>query len=320
MKRCLILGGSGFVGRALCEQLVALHGGGGPRIVVPTRRREHAKHLLVLPTVDVVEARIADDAALNQLLMGCDAVVNLVAILHGSADEFEQVHVGLPRRLAAACVRAGVRRLVHVSALGVPEDPADAPSDYLRTKSAGEQVLRSAGLDLTVLRPSVMFGEHDRFLNLFASMQAVLPLVPLVGAEARFQPVWVEDVARALVRCLVDSGTVGDLYECAGPRVCTLAELVRLAGQCSGHVRPIVPMPMVVGRIQSALLAWLPGEPMMSADNLKSMQVPNVASGQWPRLEALGITPTALETVAPTYLGQKSRQDHLNFWRAWARH
>jgi NADH dehydrogenase len=319
MKRWLILGGSGFVGRALCEQLVHQHGAGGLRISVPTRRRAHAQHLLPLPTVEVIEASVHDDASLDHLLAGCDGVVNLIAILHGSPAEFERVHVTLPQRLAAACVRAGVRRVVHVSALGVPDDSATAPSHYLRTKAAGELVWRSAGLDVTVLRPSVIFGAHDRLLNLFARLQAVLPLMPLAGGEAQFQPVWVNDVACALVRCLDDPTTAGQTYECAGPRICTLAELVRLAGWFSGHARPILPLPLWAGRAQAAVMACLPGEPLMSADNLDSMKVPNVATGRWPGLSALGVVPTALEAVAPAYLGGgRDGPELLNAWRARA--
>ncbi len=316
MKRWLILGGSGFVGRALCEQLVASHGGGGVRIVVPTRRREHAKHLLTLPTVEVVESRSYSEVELARLMAGCDGVVNLIAILHGTAAEFERVHVGLPQRIVAACARTGVRRLVHVSALGVPDDPAAAPSHYLHSKAAGEQALRVGALDLTVLRPSVMFGAHDRFLNLFAALQAVFPVMPLAGGAAQFQPVWVEDVARALVYCLEHSQTVGQTYECAGPEVWSLADLVALAGRVSGHPRPVVPLPMMVGRLQAALMAWLPGEPLMSSDNLDSMQVPNVATGRWPGLPAMGIRPASLASVIPSYLGCRPWVDHLNRWRA----
>lgn len=321
MKRVLVLGGSGFVGRALCEQWAVRFGAGGPRLLVPSRRRERVKHLFPLPTVDVIQASVHDDHALAGMLSGVDAVVNLVAILHGSSAQFEQVHVELPRRLAQACVKAGVHRLVHVSALGVSEDPAQAPSEYLRTKAEGELALRAAQPDLalTVLRPSVIFGEHDRFLNLFADLQALAPVMALAGAQARFQPVWVEDVARALVHCLLTPSTAGQVIECAGPEVLTLAELVRLAGRASGHARPVWPMPDAVGRMQAALLGCLPGEPLMSADNLDSMQVPNVASGRLPGLASLGIEPASVHTIAPGYLdqgGQGARR--LNRFRAWA--
>ncbi|HIV69394.1 MAG TPA: complex I NDUFA9 subunit family protein [Candidatus Aquabacterium excrementipullorum] len=323
MERVVILGGTGFVGRALCEQLVERHGAGGPRLVVPTRRRERGKHLFVLPTVDVIQASVNDDAALARLLQGADAVVNLIAILHGNPDEFERVHVNLPQRLAQACAKAGVKRLVHVSALGVPDDPAQAPSHYLRSKAQGEQALRTAqaaGLRLTVLRPSVIFGAHDRFLNLFARLQALAPVVPLAMADARFQPVWVDDVARAVIRCLEDPATIGQTYELAGPEVLTLAELVRLAGQASGHARPVLPVPLGVGRLQAAALRLLPGEPPLSKDNLASMSVPNVASGRLPGLAELGVvTPASVRAVAPVYLARRRRvAEQLNAFRSWA--
>ena len=158
------------------------------------------------------------------------------------------MHVALPRRLAAACQRQGVRRLVHVSALGVGPQ---GPSNYLRSKAAGEQVLREADLDLSILRPSVIFGAQDRFLNLFAALQDVAPVLPLAGADARFQPVWVNDVAAAVVACLARPDTIGQTYECAGPDVFTLADLVRLAGTLSGHPRPIVPLPAALARLQA---------------------------------------------------------------------
>lgn len=324
MNRILILGGTGFVGRSLCEQLAAHPVLQGARLVVPTRRRARGRHLCTVPQVDVVEADVHRDADLRGLLRGCDAVVNLVAILHGTPAAFEAVHVGLCRRLGQACVAAGVRRLVHVSALGVPVDgdPAQAPSHYLRSKAAGEQALKAVdGLALTVLRPSVMFGERDRFLNLFASLQARLPLMPLAGSQARMQPVWVEDVARALVRCLEDGATAGKTYELAGPTVYTLGELVRLAGRWSGHPRLVLPVPMAVGRMQAAVLSWLPGEPPMSRDNLDSLQVPNVATGRLPGLLELGVHPVELEAVAPFYLqaGTRGEQQHLDAWRRMAR-
>lgn len=321
MKRVLVLGGSGFVGRAFCEQWATRFGAGGPRLLVPSRRRERVKHLFPLPTVDVVQASVHDDHALSRLLQGVDAVVNLVAILHGTPAQFEQVHVELPQRLAQACVKARVHRLVHVSALGVSDDPAQAPSEYLRSKALGEQALRSAQHDLalTILRPSVIFGEHDRFLNLFAQLQSIAPVMPLAGSTAQFQPVWVEDVARALVACLLDPATIGQVYECAGPEVLTLAELVELAGRASGHARLVWPMPDVVGRLQAAIMGVLPGEPLMSKDNLDSMKVPNVTTGHVPGLRALGIEPASVRAIAPSYLTDTgSWAQRLNQFRAWA--
>jgi uncharacterized protein YbjT (DUF2867 family) len=312
----LILGGTGFVGRSLCDALVERSGGGSAQVVVPSRAPASAKHLQLLPTVRVAAADVHDEAQLTALLRGCDAVVNLVAILHGSEAQFERAHVALPRTLARACAAAGVKRVVHVSALGVPGPGGSAPSRYLRSKAAGEAVLAGAGLALTVLRPSVIFGEHDHFLNLFATLQAAFPVMPLAGAAARFQPVWVEDVARAIVRCLDDDATIGKTFECAGPQVFTLAQLVQAAGRWSGHVRPVIALPDVLGRAQALMMEMLPGTPLMSRDNLDSMRTPNVASGKLPGLAALGITPATLDSVAPGYLSAGQGVARLDRWRA----
>lgn len=313
MRDVLVLGGSGFVGRSVCARLVDRSGGAGGRIVVPTRRLARARHVQLLPTVQTVEADVHDDAQLARLVAGCDAVVNLVAILHGSEAAFERVHVALPRRLAAACRNAGVRRVVHVSALGVA---SDAPSRYLRSKARGEAVLRDAGLDLTLLRPSVIFGAADRFLNLFAALQAVAPVMPLAGADSRFQPVWVEDVAAAIVACLERPDTIGQTIECCGPKAYTLRELVALAGRLAGHARPVIGLPDALGRLQALALECLPGEPPMSRDNLDSMRVPNVATGQHPGLNALGIRASAVEAIAPGYLAPAQGPARLDPWRA----
>jgi uncharacterized protein YbjT (DUF2867 family) len=313
MANVLVLGGTGFVGRVLCEKLVERFGAANARILVPSRRPARAKHIQMLPTVDLVKADIHDDAQLARLVQGCDSVVNLVAILHGSEAAFERVHVQLPRRLAQACAAANVNRIVHVSALGVG---AQAPSRYLRSKAAGEAALAAKALDLTVLRPSVIFGEGDRFLNLFARLQSVFPALPLAGASARFQPVWVDDVASAVVRCLDDRTTIGETIECCGPEVYTLKQLVQIAGRCSGHPRPVFELGAALGRLQATLMEWLPGEPLMSRDNLDSMRVANVANSERPGLARLGIRPTSVEAIAPLYLGHEHGPARLDEWRA----
>jgi uncharacterized protein YbjT (DUF2867 family) len=312
-KQILVLGGSGFVGRSVCEKLAAQYS--STRLLVPTRRLLHGQHLRSLPTVDLVQANVHDDRDLLPLLAGCDAVVNLVAVLHGSEAEFRHVHVDLPKRLAKACAAHGVRRLVHISALGVGPS---APSHYLRSKTAGEAALHTPVLDTTVLRPSVIFGAQDKFMNVFAQLQAVAPLLPLAGSDARFQPVWVEDVASAVQACLADEQSVGKIYECVGPTVYTLSELVRLAGRWSGHERPQIALPMSVAKLQARVMELLPGQPLMSRDNVDSMRVPNVASGSLPGLRELGIAATALEAVAPAYLGDQEACGRLNRWRALA--
>ena len=310
-RRVVLLGGSGFVGRALCRRLAAQHP--DLRVVVPTRRLDHASALRPLPNVEIVQADVHAGAALQGLLAGADAVVNLIAILHGSERDFNQAHVEFPRQLVAACHAVGLRRVLHVSALGVG---VQAPSLYLRSKSQGEAVLQAAGLDLTILRPSVIFGAEDRFLNVFAGLQALAPVMPLGGSSARFQPVWVEDVAEALVRCL--AGTPPPLIECAGPQVFTLSELVRLAGRWSGHERPQIPLPDGLTRLQALVLELAPGPTLMSRDNVDSMRVPNVASGTLPGLQALGITPTPMESVMPAVLAGRGPRSHLDRLRAGA--
>lgn len=315
-QRLVVLGGTGFLGRALCERLVERAGSAGARLVVPSRRPQRAKALITLPTVDLVEADIHDDVALRRLLRGRDAVINLVGILHGSERDFARAHAELPRRLAEACAGTRVKRVIHVSAIGAA---ADAPSRYLRSKAAGEAALAASRLDVTVLRPSVIFGAGDSFLTMFAALQRLLPALPLAGAQARFQPVWVRDVAEAVARCLDDARSIGATYELAGPGIYTLAELARLAGRWSGHARPVIGVPHGVGRLQAALMRLMPGEPLMSADNLDSMRVDNVASGRLPGLAALGIAPTALEAVAPGYLAAGQGPARLDGYRAQAR-
>ena len=306
MNTVLVLGGTGFVGAHVCEKLVRA----GWHVTVPTRRRKNAHHILHLPSLTVLEMNVHDPAALARAVQGHHAVVSLVAVLHGNAARFDAVHVALPQSLAQACSAAQVRQLVHVSALGAdPQHPDAAPSEYLRSKSRGEAALLQAAApapwQLTLLRPSVIFGAEDKFLNLFARLQTVAPVVPLAGADARFQPVWVQDVANAVVRSLAP-GAPGGVVEACGPGVYTLRQLVQLAGRLSGvsegRGRPVLGLPQWMGRLQALAMECLPGEPLMSRDNLDSMRTPNVATGQHPGLEALGITPAALEPIAQGYL------------------
>jgi uncharacterized protein YbjT (DUF2867 family) len=319
MNNILVLGGTGFVGRALCERLVERSGGAGGRITVVTRHLPRANAVRLLPTVEVLPGSVHDEAFLRQQVQRHDAVVNLVAILHGSAQAFEQVHVALPQKLAAAARAAGGKRLVHISALGIPVDGAQPPSNYLRSKAAGERVLRDSGLEPTVLRPSVIFGAEDRFLNLFAQLQRLAPLLPLAGRDARFQPVWVSDVASAIVACLEQTATAGQTIQCAGPKVYTLGELVQLAGRWAGVERPQVGLPAALAKLQALFMELLPGEPLMSRDNVDSMSVPNIAEPGLPGLESLGITPAPLEAVAPEYLHPQAGRGRYNRHRAFAR-
>lgn len=246
MKNIFVLGGTGFVGRHVVQKLVKQ----GYTVTVATRRAVNARELQTLPTVTVAELNVHEPVALQQALAGHDAAVNLVAILHGTEAAFQKVHVDLPSSLARAAVAAGVPRVVHISALGAnPQQQDAAPSRYLRGKSWGELALSHPALAVSVLRPSVIFGAEDKFLNMFAKLQQVFPFMPLAGAHARFQPVWVEDVATAVVRLIQARAAAGvtGVWEACGPQVFTLGALVQgagvWAGIAEGRGRPVIPLP-----------------------------------------------------------------------------
>ena len=301
----LVLGGSGFVGRHLVARLVAA----GRRVIVPTRQRERAKHLILLPTVDVVEADVHNEAVLARLTRRASVVVNLVGILHESrSGEFDHVHVQLARKLVSACLAAGVSRLLQMSALNA--DPRGA-SRYLRSKGEAEAIVSASDLAWTVFRPSVIFGREDSFLNLFAALEKFAPFIPLACANAKFQPVYVGDVACAFEKASDDDSALRQRFALCGPKVYTLRELVRYVGELTGHKRPILPLGRGLASAQARVLEWLPG-PLMSRDNLASMEKDSVCDGAMST--RFGFAPTALEAVAPTYLATtaiKSRYDQF---------
>jgi NADH dehydrogenase len=312
-RNVLVVGGSGFVGRYVVSELV----GRGCRVLVPSRRRDKARHLILLPTCDVVDADVHDDTTLGRLIAGQDAVVNLVGILHGTESQFERAHVTLTRRIVAACAANRVRRYLHMSALGA--DP-DGPSMYQRSKGRAESAVRESTLLWTIFRPSVVFGAEDNFLNLFAKLSAVAPVLPIGGADVKFQPVWVEDVARAFANCLDNEASVGQAYELAGPTVYTLRELVRFAAEAAGHPRPVIALPDGIARLQARLMELAPGEPLLSRDNIDSMKRDNIASRQ-PYVPApeLGIRPAPLEPEASLYLAGLHPRTRFGGFRARAR-
>ena len=288
----LVIGGTGFIGRHIVARLTEQ----GYRIRIPTRRLARARPLMPLPTAEIIECDVQQPATLRSLVSGAAAVINLAGVLHSRTGdpwgpEFEAAHVALPKNLITACQAAGVKRLLHMSALGVA-GPQPRPSMYLRSKAEGERLVRESGLDWTIFQPSVVFGADDQFLNLFARLQRFTPVVPLACANARFQPVWVGDVAQAFVSALTRRQTIGQRYELAGPEVLSMRQLVERAGAMSGHRRPVLGLPEWMGRLQALIFSMLPGPPLISIDNINSMSVDNIAQG--PIAAELGITPVSI--------------------------
>ena len=305
-KLCII-GGSGFVGRHIAAQAAAR----GMQVTIPTRQREKLKaELILLPTVDLVDVDVYDPAALDTLLHDQDVVINLIGILQGNEAAFEHAHVSLPGKIIDACKRSGIQRLLHMSALKADTNGA---SRYLRSKGRGEALVKASGLDYTIFQPSVIFGRGDSFLNLFARLARIAPLLPLGGADAQFQPVWVEDVAACFIQAISNKATYQHSYPLCGPQRYSLRQLVDYTATTAGTPRPIIDLPDFLARLQAGLLELLPGQ-LMSRDNLDSMRVASTCDCPFP--EIFGISPTALEAIAPGYLANISPRGRYQRYRS----
>ena len=309
INRVCVFGGSGFIGSHIVHLLSARR----YLVCVPTRQRERAKHLILLPTVDVMDANVHDESELSALVRGMDAVINLIGVLHDgrALRGFEAAHVEFTRKLIAACQRHGVRRYVHMSALGAD---VNGPSRYQRTKGAAEALVNASGLDWTIFRPSVVFGRGDRFLNMFANLLRMLPVIFLASPGARFQPVFVEDVATAFVHSLADRSSIGRRYDLCGPRVYTLRELVELVARITGYRRPVIGLGATLSYLQALALELLPVK-LMTRDNYYSMKVDNVSDQPFP----FGIQPAAIEAVVSAYLGNDAPRARYRSYRDHAR-
>ena len=295
VKTVCVLGGAGFVGSSIVAKLDAA----GYQIKVLTRRREASKHLILLPNVQVVECDIMNNHALKEALKGADAVINLIGILHESGKStFEEMHHQLPRRVAQICESLGIERLIHMSAL---QASSQAPSHYLISKAKGEAALSDFNkkLNITIFKPSVIFGRNDSFLNLFANLVRYLPVVALAKPNAKFQPIWVEDVASCFVNALENIDTYDKSYELGGPTVYTLRELVQAVMDILGKQRPILGLNDSLSMAQAFALELLPIK-LMTRDNVKSMALDSVA--QQPIANELNVIATPLEAIVPEYL------------------
>ena len=302
--RTAVLGGSGFIGRYVVKRLAAR----GETVAVACRNAEAAKFLKPMGDAGQVvpmNVGIAEEALLPAFLAGNDWLVNCVGILRESgAQTFELVHHTGPARLARFAREAGVDRFVHISAIGA--DPRSS-SAYARTKAAGEQAVRDAFPTVTILRPSVVFGPEDQFFNRFAAMATISPVLPLIGGgETRFQPVYVGDVADAVLACLEDSATAGRIYELGGPKIYTFREVLELVLSEIRRKRGFVDLPFGLAAFQARLMSILPNPPL-TPDQIELLKSDNIVSSGALTLASLGITPTPAEVVLPTYLDRFRR-------------
>lgn len=310
-RRVLILGGSGFVGRRLVGALAALD----YSVRVPTRNRARSRRLLVIPEAEVVQADVHDPATLCNLMRGCDCVVNLVGILNERGHDgtgFVEAHVALAEKLVESCAATGIAHVVQMSALKA--DAEHAPSHYLRSKGRSERIVVAAGIHAAIFRPSVIFGAEDSFLNRFADLLRVAPLLPLACPDARFAPVFVDDVAAALVAAV--HRRLGGVYELCGPDIYSLADIVRLIRIELGLHRVVVPLPLALSRVLAWMGEYLPNKPF-SIDNLASLKVASVCIGD--DLSRLGVRPTRLRARLAECLGESGRTRRLARLRRAAR-
>lgn len=311
IKTITVLGGAGFVGSCLVAKLDQA----GYRVKVLSRRREAAKHLIILPNVQVQECNVMDNHALKEALKGSDAVINLIGILHESGkNTFELIHHQLPRRVAQCCEELGIHRLLHMSAL---QASTHGPSQYLRSKAAGEAAMNEFNkkLDITIFRPSVVFGRDDHFLNLFARLVKFLPVIFLAKPDAKFQPIWVEDVAQCFVNSIENTATYGKSYELGGPDIYSLRELLQKVMTILGKQRPIVGLNDSLSYAQAFMMECLPIK-LMSRDNVRSMQVDSVCNV--PLAAELDVTPASLDVVVPEYLLNISQRAAYDGFRSAA--
>ncbi|HEX7047894.1 MAG TPA: complex I NDUFA9 subunit family protein [Gammaproteobacteria bacterium] len=296
--RITILGGTGFVGHQLVNRLSE----DGHRIKVLSRNREAHRDMLVDPNVEVVTANVYNPQALERHFEDVEAVINLVGILNEkghSGKGFQRTHVELTRMAANAARKTGVRRFMQMSALGAAIDSA---SHYQRTKAEAEKLLLDAKeLDVTVFRPSTMFGEHDTFINRFAKLLGQVPIgFPLACANAKFAPVYVKDVAEAFARALDNPQSFGKTYELCGPDVLSLQEIVEYVRDLQQRRKPVLPLPDFLSKAQAQVFEFVPGKPF-SLDNYRSMQRDNVCGGE-NGLHEFGIHPTGMDAIVPYYL------------------
>lgn len=313
IRKICVLGGTGFVGRHLVTRL----SNRGYQVKVLTRHPQRHRDLAVLPGTELVGADIRDPTALLTHLADCNAVINLVGILHeqGSGQGFRALHVELPDKIMQACRALGIKRLLHMSALHA--NAAKGPSQYLLTKGEAEQrVMAATDLAVTCFKPSIIFGPNDNFYNQFANLLKIFPILPLACPNARFAPVYVGDVAQAFETVLENDATIGKSYELCGPRAYTFREVVEDIAHMLGLKRVVVGLPDGLARLQAKLLGLLPVK-VFTTDNFLSLQVDSVCGRNG--LAELGITPHSVESIMQMYFADKTQRRRYDVLRQFAR-
>jgi NADH dehydrogenase len=307
-----ILGGTGFIGTRLVARLL----NDGHRVTVLTRNREQHRDLRVLPGLVLENCDVYDAAALAERFRGQEVVVNLIGILNErgfGGSGFRRTHTELTRGALQAARSAGVTRLLQMSSLGAA---VDAPSYYLRSKGEAERLIQndSGQVDWTIFKPSVIFGPGDSFLNRFAALLGALPWIfPLAKPNARLQPVFVDDVVEAFVRCLHGGATSRQTFELGGPQRYTLREIVAFVAKITGRRRLIIGLPDGIARLQALVMDFVPGKPF-SSDNYRSLTVDSVCRDDG--FARLGIKPQSMNGAARLYLGADEDNARLSRDRA----
>ncbi len=271
-KTIVVIGGNGFIGTHLISFLVSQN----YFVTVLVRKRDRAKHLWTLPRTDIVEYE-STVSSISKYILETSVVINLVGVLQSKpgnpwGQEFETAHVKLTSNIVAAAKKKGCNKIIHISALGSSQN---APSMYLRSKAAGEKILTESNLNVVILRPSVVFGPGDKFLTLFGKMHKFLPFIPLASYESLFQPIFVGDLVKIISLCIEDNES--KTYDCVGPEVFSLGELVNLAGVITRRKKLVIPLPNFAARIQAFLMEKLPGPTLLSRDNLDSASIANTS-------------------------------------------
>ena len=296
-----IFGGSGFLGRHMIRRLAEQ----GLRIRVAVRRPNDAKYLQPLGGVGQIQflqANLRNAESVIRAIDGADAVINLVGILHPTRKQsFDNVHVKGARNVAQACARAGIERLVHVSAVGAD---AESSSKYARSKAAGEAAVSEAYPSATILRPSIVFGAEDNFFNRFATYARIMPVLPLIGGgKTRFQPVYVGDVAQAAIDAALKPGFAGETYELGGPETFSFREIYELILAETERSPILISVPFWVMHMNAWFLQLLPN-PILTVDQIRLLKQDNVVDDGAKTLADFDVTLTTVKAILPTYLSR----------------